>query len=446
MGLDAVDPEKGDGSQTPTPESTAAQATTTTAVPNNMEILEDEYVEVRPYSVPSIRELFRVLIDLLDPHNPQHTDPMRIMSLRIIDVALEVAGPAIASHQSLAQLAKDDLCRHLFQLVRSENMSLLCSALRVAGTLLMTCRNVLKLQQELYLSYLIACLHPKIDIPREPGIDPTLYAGVPRAPKLVKRSPSNNSSGRSTPIPVKDRQRLGMEGGARKPEAREAMVESLCSLVRIPSFMVELFVNYDCEVDRADLCEDMIGLLSRNAFPDSATWSTTNVPPLCLDALLCHIQYIADRLDKTPVSNAGPNPLDLRRQRETKRIIIHGAQKFNEDPKGGIMYLAAQSIIKDPNDPRAIAAFLKGTSRISKHVLGEYISKRSNEHLLEAFMGLFDWKGKDVVEALRELLGSFRLPGEAPLIDRILTIFSEKYMTNAEPKEVADKDSLFILT
>ncbi|KAI5305097.1 MFS sugar transporter [Ascosphaera pollenicola] len=368
------------------------------------------------------------------------------MSLRIIDVALEVAGPAIANHQSLAQLAKDDLCRHLFQLVRSENMALLSSALRVAGTLLMTCRHVLKLQTELYLSYLVACLHPKVDIPREPGIDPSLYAGIPQSPKLAKRSQSNNSSGRSTPIPVRDRQRLGMEGGARRPEAREAMVESLCSLVRIPSFIVELFVNYDCEVDRADLCEDMIGLLSRNAFPDSATWSTTNVPPLCLDALLCHVQFIADRLDKESNANGGPDPMVLQQQRETKRVVIHGAQKFNEDPKGGIMYLAAQSIISDPKDPKAIATFLKGTSRVSKQILGEYISKRSNEAILDAFMDLFDWKGKDVVEALRELLGSFRLPGEAPLIDRILTIFSEKYVIKAQPKEVADKDALFILT
>lgn len=446
MGSDAIDPEERDSDgSTPTPETSPAEATTT-AIPANMESPEDEYVEVKPYSIPSIRELFRVLIDLLDPHNPQHTDTMRIMSLRIIDVALEVAGPAIASHHSLAQLAKDDLCRHLFQLVRSENMALLSSALRVAGTLLTTCRHVLKLQQELYLSYLVACLHPKVDIPREPGIDPSLYAGIPQSPKLVKQSPSKNSSGRSTPIPVRDRQRLGMEGGARRPEAREAMVESLCSLVRIPSFMVELFVNYDCEVDRADLCEDMVGLLSRNAFPDSATWSTTNVPPLCLDALLCHIQFIADRLEKETSENSGPDPSVLQQQRERKRIIIHGAQKFNEDPKGGIMYLAAQSIIKDPSDPKAIAGFLKATGRISKQVLGEYISKRSNEAILDAFMDLFDWKGKGVVEALRELLGSFRLPGEAPLIDRILTIFSEKYVTKAQPKEVADKDALFILT
>ncbi|KAI1946887.1 GDP/GTP exchange factor for ARF [Ophidiomyces ophidiicola] len=404
------------------------------------------YPEAKPYGLPSIRELFRVLIDLLDPHNPQHTDAMRVMSLRIIDVALEVAGPSIARHPSLAQLARDDLCRYLFQLVKSENMAILSASLRAAGTLLSTCRYALKLQQELFLSYLVACLHPRVGIPQEVGIDPALYAGVPQAPKLVKPSPSQAGSGRSTPVPVKDRQKLGMEGGSRKPEARESMVETIGVLARIPNFMTELFVNYDCDVNQADLCEDMVGLLSRNAFPDSATWSTTNVPPLCLDALLGYIQCISDRLDNKPNFDNLPSLAALKQQRQRKKLVIQGATKFNEDPKSGIAFLASNGIIEDIEDPKLIAKFLKGTSRISKKVLGEYISNRKNEKILEAFMELFEFAGVGIVEALRNVLGSFRLPGEAPLIQRIVTIFAEKYLAGGKPKEAVDADSLFILT
>ena len=403
-------------------------------------------LEIRPYSLPSIRELFRVLVNLLEPHDRQHTDSMRIMALRIIDVALEVAGPSIAKHPSLASLAKDDLCRHLFQLVRSDNMNLLNESLRVAGTLLATCRGVLKLQQELFLSYLVACLHPRVEIPRETGIHPSLYEGVPSRPKLVKQPPSQTNSGRSTPVPVKDRQKLGMEGGSRKPDAREAMVESIAALARIPSFFAELFVNYDCEVDRGDLCEDLVGLLSRNAFPDSATWSTTNVPPLCLDALLGYIQFVADRLDDKPLTKGYPDPQTLREQRARKKLIIKGATKFNESPKAGITYLTSQGIIENPDDPYSVAQFLKGTTRVSKKVLGEYISKRSFEPLLGAFFDLFDFAGRRVDEALRDLLGSFRLPGESPLIERIVTVFSEKYYANSTPEEIADKDAVFVLT
>lgn len=407
---------------------------------------DTDVVIAKPYGLPSITELFRVLIDLLDPHNRQHTDTMRIMALRIIDVALEVAGSSIAKHSSLSQLANDDLCRHLFQLVRSENMNLLNGSLRVAGTLLQTCRDVLKLQQELFLSYLVACLHPRVDIPQEPGIDPALYEGIPQAPKLVKPPTSQTNSGRSTPVPVKDRQKLGLEGGSRRPEARESMVESIGALVRIPTFMTELFVNYDCEVDRADLCEDIVGLLSRNAFPDSATWSTTNVPPLCLDTLLGFVQSMAVRLEQAAPARDRPDLLRLRTQRERKKIIINGATRFNENPKAGIAYLASKNIIENPDDPLQIAQFLKGTARISKKVLGDFISKKQNEDTLRAFINLFDFDGIRIDEALRNLLGSFRLPGESQLIERIVTVFTEHYCSSSTTSAVADKDSAFVLT
>lgn len=402
-------------------------------------------IEIKPYSLPSIRELFRVLVDLLDPHDHQHADAMRVMALRIIDVALEVAGPSIAKHPTLALLAEDRLCRYLFQLVRSDNMSILHESLIVAGTLLATCRGVLKLQQELFLSYMVACLHPRVEIPREPGIDPSLYAGVPQAPKLVKPPPSQASSGRSTPVPVKDRQKLGMEGGSRKPDAREAMVESVGALARISSFMVELYVNYDCEVDRSDLCEDMVGLLSRNAIPDSATWSTTSVPPLCLDALLGYIQFIAERLDDEPMIDGYPDRDQLREKRRRKKIIIKGTSKFNENPKSGLAYLTSQGILENSTDPDAVANFLMGTSRVSKKVLGEFISKKGNEPVLDALLNRFDFTGKRVDEALRELLEAFRLPGESALIERIVTSFSEQYCAQSAEEDDNDKDAIYVL-
>ncbi|KAH7327837.1 hypothetical protein B0I35DRAFT_346322 [Stachybotrys elegans] len=407
---------------------------------------DSESLDLRPYSLPSVRELFRVLVNFLDPNDRQHTDTMRVMALRIIHVAFEVSGPFIARHPALASIAEDRLCCYLFQLVRSDSMAILQESLIVAGTLLATCRGVLKLQQELFLSYLVACLHPNVEIPREPGIDPSLYAGIPQTPKLVKQpQPSQPSSGRATPVPVQDRQKLGLEGGARKPDARQAMVESIGVLSRMPTFVTELFVNYDCDEDRADLCEDMIGLLSRNALPDSATWSTTSVPPLCLDALLRFIQFVAERLDDAPQYEGYPDPELLKERRQRKKSIIKGANKFNEKPKNGLAYLEAQGIIANAQDPVQVAKFLKGTSRLSKAVLGDFLSKKGNERILEAFMNLFDFSGKRVDDALRMLLESFRLPGEAQLIAAIVESFSEKFCA-VNPEEVADKDAAFILT
>ncbi|PHH73087.1 hypothetical protein CDD82_5663 [Ophiocordyceps australis] len=407
---------------------------------------ETESLDLRPYSLPSVRELFRVLVSLLDPNDRQHTDTMRVMALRILHVALEVAGPSIACHPALATIAQDRLCCYIFQLMRSDNMAVLQESLIVAATLLATCRTVLKLQQELFLSYLVACLHPTVQIPREVGIDPSLYAGIPETPKLVKPPISQQASGRSTPVLVKDRQRLGLEGGARKPDARQAMVESIGVLSRIPTFIAELFVNYDCDPDRNDLCQDMVGLLSRNALPDSATWSTTSVPPLCLDALLRYIQFLAKRLEQDPVYETYPDPAQLREQRRRKKIIVKGTAKFNEKPKAGLGYLEAQGIIADSTEPIQVAKFLKGTSRVSKSILGDFLSKRGNEAILSAFMDQFDFTNKRIDEALRLLLETFRLPGEAPLIASIVECFADKYSSANSLEQVANKDAVFILT
>ncbi|CAK7274093.1 GDP/GTP exchange factor for ARF [Sporothrix epigloea] len=406
-----------------------------------------ESVDLRPYSLPSVRELFRVLVEFLNPsQRKQQPDTMIVMALRIIHVALEVAGPSIARHPALASVAQDRLCCYLFQLVRSDNTAILQESLIVASTLLSTCRGVLKLQQELYVAYLISCLHPAVDIPREANIDPSLYEGIPQAPKLVKPPPSQAGSGRATPVPIKDRQKLGMEGGMRRPEARQAMVENIGVLARMPTFMIELFVNYDCDTDRTDLCEDMVGLLSRNALPDSATWSTTSVPPLCLDALLRFVQFMAMRLETPPIHEALPDPAKLRESRARKKVIIRGTSKFNENPKLGLALLQERGIIDDASNALSVARFLSGTSRISKKVLGEFISKKGNGEILAAFMSQFDFSGKRVDEALRMVLEAFRLPGESPLIERIINSFTEAYCSGEMPDDVADKDAVYILT
>lgn len=402
-------------------------------------------LDLRPYSLPSVRELFRVLVNFLDPHDRKHPDTMRVMALRIIHVALEVAGPSIARHPALASIAEDRLCFHLFQLIRSDHTAILQESLLVAGTLLSTCRGVLKLQQEKFLSYLVACLHVSLDIPREPGIDPSLYADIPQTPKLVKQPVSQAGSGRATPVNVQERQKLGLEGGQRKPDARQAMVENICVLARLPTFLVELFVNYDCDPNSTDLCEDMIGMLSRNALPDSATWSTTSVPPLCLDALLRYIQSIAERLDQPPRTEGCPEPSALREQHRKKKLIIKGMSKFNESPRGGLAFLHDKGIIESLTDPESVASFLKGTTLASKKVLGDYLSKRGNEAILDAFINSFDFNGKRLDEALRMLLESFRLPGEAPLIDRIVGSFSKIYCAASIPGSLASNDACYVL-
>jgi brefeldin A-resistance guanine nucleotide exchange factor 1 len=133
-------------------------------------------------------------------------------------------------------------------------------------------------------------------------------------------------------------------------------------------------------------------------------------------------------------------------QRVRKKIIKAGAAKFNDDPKAGVAYLVKNGVIGNPDDPVQVAEFLRGTSHVSKRVLGEFLTKKNNERLLTAFIDRFDFADKRIDEALRDLLGSFRLPGESALIERIVNIFTEKYIPVSTDGEIADTESAFVLT
>ena len=61
-------------------------------------------------------------------------------------------------------------------------------------------------------------------------------------------------------------------------------------------------------------------------------------------------------------------------------------------------------------------------------------------------MKTFDFTDLRLDEALRILLNSFRLPGEAPLIERIVTEFADKYYSTSNTEDIADRDAIFVLT
>lgn len=59
-------------------------------------------------------------------------------------------------------------------------------------------------------------------------------------------------------------------------------------------------------------------------------------------------------------------------------------------------------------------------------------------------MKLFDFKGKRLDEALREMLAIFRLPGEAQQIDRIMEKFAQRFFESG-PEEVRSADAAYVL-
>ncbi|KAG9300462.1 hypothetical protein G9A89_010088 [Geosiphon pyriformis] len=382
------------------------------------------------FGLPSIKELLRVLISLLDPHNHKHTDTMRLMALSILNVAFEVGGRTMGHFESLRNLVADELCKFLFQLARTDNILLLLLTLRVISTVFDTLRPYLKLQQELYLSFLIERLCPPTNNFRN------LEISLEFNGSLVSID-SPLSSGMSTPLHDRNLRSSG-DSSIATGEARELLLESLGQLARMSTFMVDLWVNYDCNLYCGDLFEEVVKFLSWNSFPDSTGYSASNSHILCLDALLLYVNYMADRLQTEKIgedfltselswdpssatdykseSSKYPSPVDLLEKKKKKRILIEGAAKFNENPKVGLEFLE-----------------------------GDFLSKPSNIDILKAFVKLFNFNGKRIDEAMREMLESFRLPGESQQISRIMENFAEIYFASGPP-EIATQDATFVLS
>ncbi|KAG0206857.1 GDP/GTP exchange factor for ARF [Mortierella sp. GBA30] len=401
----------------------------------------------KSYGLPSIRELLRVLISLLNPHDQQHTDRMRLMALGILDVALEAGGRSITKFSVLMSLVADDMCKHLFQLARTDNIPILTLALRVISSAFDTMKPNLKLQQELFLSFLLDRLNPPTFALKPLPYNPDF--GEPIRPTAATPEPENSSRSGSPSPSVKSAKGEKMDTTTAHGEVRELLLECLGQFARAPTFMVDLWVNYDCGLDCGDLFQDMIKFLTRNSFPDSTTYSASNSHMLCMDSLLLFINHMVDRLS-IPKEEAASLDKDLESyetlfaRRQQKEILVKGAAKFDENPKAGLLFLEAHHMISSLNDPAGVAHFLKTSTRISKRLLGEYLAKPANSDVLKAFIQLFDFHGKRLDESLRELLETFRLPGESQQIERIMELFAETYFAT-KPRAIASQDAAFIL-
>ncbi|XP_047458727.1 Golgi-specific brefeldin A-resistance guanine nucleotide exchange factor 1 isoform X2 [Mugil cephalus] len=411
-----------------------------------------------PYGLPCLRELFRFLISLTNPHDRHNTDTMMHMGLQLLTVALESAH--IANYQSLLVLVKDELCRHLFQLLSVDRMNLYASSIRACFLLFESMRGHLKFQLEMYLK------------------------------KLMDIIMSENIK-----MPY---------------EMKEMALEALVQLWRIPSFVTELYINYDCDFYCSNLFEDLTKLLSKNAFPVSGQLYTTHL--LSLEALLtvidsteAHCQtkvlnstahqdpsdtllaegegstkngtdsatdlnrlgstnVLSPQAEKAPVgpptsgylmaekmrlgrqdqgdndaaekrtlkkpqrfSSCLPDSQELMEIRTKKKLLITGTEQFNQKPKKGIQFLQEKGLLSDPMDNNQVAQWLRENPRLDKKMIGEWISDRKNMELLDSFVNTFTFQGLRIDEALRLYLEAFRLPGEAPVIQRLLETFTDNW-------------------
>eukprot|EP00929_Paragymnodinium_shiwhaense_P037196 TRINITY_DN19860_c0_g1_i3.p1 TRINITY_DN19860_c0_g1~~TRINITY_DN19860_c0_g1_i3.p1 ORF type:complete len:936 (-),score=220.48 TRINITY_DN19860_c0_g1_i3:76-2883(-) len=101
---------------------------------------------------------------------------------------------------------------------------------------------------------------------------------------------------------------------------------------------------------------------------------------------------------------------------------------FNLKPKDGIKYLCSKlSKSTDDEIGEWLAEVCREKGGLDASMLGEYFSKKDTIPIFWAFVRRIDFRGLDILGALRQLFDTFKPGGEGQVITRILESFSESY-------------------
>uniref|UniRef100_A0A8D2ME87 Cytohesin 4 n=2 Tax=Passerellidae TaxID=1729112 RepID=A0A8D2ME87_ZONAL len=94
-----------------------------------------------------------------------------------------------------------------------------------------------------------------------------------------------------------------------------------------------------------------------------------------------------------------------------------------------------------------IARFLHKGEGLNKTAIGDYLGGRdpTNIQILQAFVACHQFANLNLVQALRQFLWSFRLPGEAQKIDRMMEAFANWYC-KCNPGVFQSTDTCYVLS
>ncbi|KAL9417374.1 hypothetical protein AB3S75_040370 [Citrus x aurantiifolia] len=253
--------------------------------------------------------------------------------------------------------------------------------------------------------------------------------------------------------------------------------------------IVDVFVNYDCDVDSPNIFERIVNGLLKTALgpPPGSTTSLSPAQDIAFryESVKCLVSIIrsmgtwmdqqlrigetclpkGSETDSSIDNNSIPNGEDgsvpdyefhaevnpefsdaatLEQRRAYKIELQKGVSLFNRKPSKGIEFLINSQKVGD--SPEEVASFLKNTTGLNETMIGDYLGEREEFSLrvMHAYVDSFNFKGMDFGQAIRFFLRGFRLPGEAQKIDRIMEKFAERYC-KCNPSSFTSADTAYVL-
>ncbi|XP_061978991.1 brefeldin A-inhibited guanine nucleotide-exchange protein 1-like isoform X1 [Populus nigra] len=253
--------------------------------------------------------------------------------------------------------------------------------------------------------------------------------------------------------------------------------------------IIDIFVNYDCDVDAPNIYERIVNGLLKTALgpPPGSTTTLSSVQDITFrhESVKCLVSIIrsmgawmdqqlrigdsylpkisqsststenhstlngedasAPEYDLHPEVNSETSDAATLEQRRAYKIELQkGISIFNRKPSKGIEFLINAK--KVGGSPEEVAAFLKNTTGLNETVIGDYLGERDEFCLrvMHAYVDSFNFKAMGFGEAIRFFLRGFRLPGEAQKIDRIMEKFAERYC-KCNPNSFTSADTAYVL-
>ncbi|OIW00195.1 hypothetical protein TanjilG_29185 [Lupinus angustifolius] len=246
------------------------------------------------------------------------------------------------------------------------------------------------------------------------------------------------------------------------------MLEKIC---KDSQMLVDIFVNYDCDLEAPNLFERMVTTLSKiaqgtqnNDLNSVAVSQTASVKGSSLQGLVSVLKSLVDweqshreseRLKNNQqegVSAEGSSEIrpredvsnDFEKAKAHKSTLEAAIAEFNRKPMKGMEYLISNKLVD--NTPASVAQFLKNTPNLDKATIGDYLGQHEDFPLavMHSYVDSMKFSGMKFDTAIREFLKGFRLPGEAQKIDRIMEKFAERYCAD-NPSLFKNADTAYVL-
>ncbi|KAF4382922.1 hypothetical protein G4B88_010093 [Cannabis sativa] len=263
----------------------------------------------------------------------------------------------------------------------------------------------------------------------------------------------------------------GLECSANQKISVLRMLEKVC---KDPQMLVDIFVNYDCDLESPNLFERTVTSLSKisqgtqSTDPNLTVLSqTTSIKGSSLQCLVSVLKSLVDWENARRESESQHKSIQSLEQEastgesvdvKTRDGLTSNFEKakahkstmeaviaeFNRKPVKGVEYLISNKLVE--NTPSSVAQFLRSNPSLDKAMIGDYLGQHEEFPLavMHCYVDSMQFSGMKFDSAIREFLKGFRLPGEAQKIDRIMEKFAERYCAD-NPGLFKNADTAYIL-